>query len=192
MATSQKVWLNIHVILHYTYWLTWNHSGNFRDVPLIEVSIEDGSAIKHCRKRRKTITFAVNAQEKKAKERTLIKLLKQPNKGKDSSNYTHRATNPYPRGVIILESQEHVQVTLRHASRDTNQTPFTQTLLSPNALTLAPNTNANRIFISPSNEPANLHTKNHATSNQPSCLLILPHASASTIKRKISYAKCAA
>ncbi len=66
------------VILHYTYWLTCLHSGNFRDVPLIEISVERGSGIKHCCKWRRTITFTVNAQEKKAVERTLIKILKQP------------------------------------------------------------------------------------------------------------------
>ena len=38
------------VLLHYTYWLTLRHSGNFRDVPLIEVSVEGGSTIKHCGK----------------------------------------------------------------------------------------------------------------------------------------------
>ncbi len=37
-------------ILHYTYWLTAIHSGNFRDVPLIEDSVEGGSTPKHCGK----------------------------------------------------------------------------------------------------------------------------------------------
>jgi hypothetical protein len=41
------------------------HIGNFRDVPLIEVSVEGGSITKHCRKTRRPITFTVNAQEKK-------------------------------------------------------------------------------------------------------------------------------
>ena len=39
------------------------HSGYFRDIPLIEVSVEGGSLIKHCRKKRRPITFTVNAQE---------------------------------------------------------------------------------------------------------------------------------
>jgi hypothetical protein len=60
------------------------------------------------------------AQEKKAdyihtrKEdgRTLIKILWQPKK----PNNIHHATNPNPR-VNLLESQEHVQVTLRHPQR---------------------------------------------------------------------------
>ncbi len=33
---------------HYTYWLTLLHSGNFRDVPLIKISVEGGSRLKHC------------------------------------------------------------------------------------------------------------------------------------------------
>ncbi len=49
------------------------HIGNFRDVPLIEVSVEGGSICKHCCKKRRPITITVNAQEKKAQGRTLIK-----------------------------------------------------------------------------------------------------------------------
>jgi hypothetical protein len=63
------------VSLHYTYRLTRSHIGDFRDVPLIEVSVEARSPIKHCRKKRRSITFTVDAQEKKAKGRTLIKIL---------------------------------------------------------------------------------------------------------------------
>ncbi len=56
------------VIPDYTCWLTFSHSGNCRDVPLIEVSVERGSIIKHCRKKRRPITFKVNAQKKEAEE----------------------------------------------------------------------------------------------------------------------------
>jgi hypothetical protein len=55
-------------ILHYTYSLTFRHIGNFRDVPLIEVSVEGVSRKKHCCKKRRLITFTVNEQEKKAEE----------------------------------------------------------------------------------------------------------------------------
>jgi hypothetical protein len=43
-------------ILQYTYWLTMRHSGDFRDIPLIQVPVEGGTAIrttKHCRKKKK-------------------------------------------------------------------------------------------------------------------------------------------
>ncbi len=48
-------------IPNYMYWLTICHIGNFCDVPLIEVSVEGGSLIKHCRKKRRSISFTVNA-----------------------------------------------------------------------------------------------------------------------------------
>ncbi len=101
------------VIIQYTYWLTLIHSGNFRDIPLIDVSVEGRSRIKHCRKKKRPITFTVNAQEKKAEGRTLTKILWQPNEGKPLSNYIHYATNTNFR-INLLESQEHVQVTLCH------------------------------------------------------------------------------
>jgi hypothetical protein len=54
---------------HFTlYVITFAHIGDFRDVPLIEVSVEGFSTIKHCRKKRRPIIFTVNAQEKKAEE----------------------------------------------------------------------------------------------------------------------------
>ncbi len=62
-------------MIEYTYELTIQHSGNFRDVPLIEVYVEGGSIAEHCRKKRRPIAFTVNAQEKKAEGRTLIKKL---------------------------------------------------------------------------------------------------------------------
>jgi hypothetical protein len=56
--------------------LTSIHSGNTHDIPLIEVSVEGESTAKHCRKKRRPITCAFNAQEKKAEEKKnpLIKL----------------------------------------------------------------------------------------------------------------------
>jgi hypothetical protein len=45
----------------------------------MEVSVEDGSLIKHCRKKRRPITFTVHAQEKKPKGRTVIEILRQSN-----------------------------------------------------------------------------------------------------------------
>jgi hypothetical protein len=51
-----------------SYRLTLIHSGDCGNVPLIEVSVEGGSRTKHCRKKRRPITFTVNAQEKKAEE----------------------------------------------------------------------------------------------------------------------------
>jgi hypothetical protein len=77
---------------NYTYWLTSNHLGNFSDVPLTEVSVEgrfltELLLTKHCRKNRRR-------------------------KEEPWSKYIH-STNPNPR-VNLLESQEHVQVTLRH------------------------------------------------------------------------------
>ncbi len=65
-------------ILHFTYSLTVRHIGNFCDVPLIEVSVEGVSRTKHCRKKRRPITFTVNEQEKKAEVWTLVKILWQP------------------------------------------------------------------------------------------------------------------
>jgi hypothetical protein len=53
------------------------HSGNFGDVPLIQVSVEGGSILKHCRKKRRPI-----ARARKEDGRTLIKILKQPKEGK--------------------------------------------------------------------------------------------------------------
>ncbi len=87
---------------------------NIRDIPLVDISVEGGSGKKHCRKKRRPITFTVNTQEKKTEERILIKILKQPIKGKHSSNYIHSATNTNPQGVTLLESQERVRMTLRH------------------------------------------------------------------------------
>ncbi len=94
-------WLR-QVILHYTYWLTKIHIGNFRDIPLIHVSVEGGSRMKHCRKKRRPITFTVNAEEKEG-GRTLIKILWQPEVGKRSAYFIHHSTNPNPR-VNLLES----------------------------------------------------------------------------------------
>ncbi len=62
--SQQHELVSRQVILHYTYWLTLLHGGYFRDVPLIEVSVEGGSPIKHCRKKRRLISFTVSAQEK--------------------------------------------------------------------------------------------------------------------------------
>ncbi len=46
--------VTIHKVDHhqYTYWLTRLHSGNFRDIPLMEVSVEGGRRFKHCRKKK--------------------------------------------------------------------------------------------------------------------------------------------
>ncbi len=76
--------------------------GNFRDVPLIEVSVERRSLPKHCRKNRRPITFTVKRARLEG-GRTLIKILKQPKEGKrsqkrgnHSSNYIHHFPNPTP------------------------------------------------------------------------------------------------
>jgi hypothetical protein len=68
---------------------------------------------KHCRKKWRPITFTINTQAKKEGGRTLIKILWQHKEGKHSSNYIHHSNNPNPR-MNLLESQKHVQVTLRH------------------------------------------------------------------------------
>jgi hypothetical protein len=155
--------------VQYKYWLTISHSDNFRDVPLVDVSVEGGSRFKHFCKKRRPITFTVNAQEKKAEERTLIKILWQPKEGKQSSNYIHHAINPKtPRSeppwitracsgwrYVILKHTYRLHVT--HAG-DTDQTISTQTLLSPDTLALAPTTTAKLTFISlltPNNAPTN-------------------------------------
>jgi hypothetical protein len=52
-------------------------------------------------------------RKRRREEKPLIKILGQPIEGKHSSKYIHLATNPNSR-VNLLESQEHVQVTLRH------------------------------------------------------------------------------
>ncbi len=179
------------VVLPYMYWLTICHIGNFRDVPLIEVSVEIGSIIKHCRKKRRPIIFTVNAQEKKAEGRTLIKILWQPKEGKTFFKLhtsRHQPTTPSEPPWITRACSRHVtassnirtyRLDVMHAG-DTNQTTSTQTLLSPNALALAPTTTTKLTFISPANEPPNLYTQNHATSNKPSCTLNLPHPSPPT------------
>ncbi len=65
-------------------------------------------------KKRRPITFTVNAQEKKAEGRTLIKILWQPKEGKTFFKLiTSRPPTQTPR-VNLLASQEHVQITLRH------------------------------------------------------------------------------
>jgi hypothetical protein len=46
------------------------HFVNVCDVPLVEVSIEGESTGKHCRKKRRPITFTANAQEKKEEGKT--------------------------------------------------------------------------------------------------------------------------
>jgi hypothetical protein len=79
-----------HVTLHYTYWLTLWHIGNFRDVPLIEVSVEGGSTPKHWHKERRPIIFSQRARKEGG--RTLSKILWQPKEGKYSSNYIHQIT----------------------------------------------------------------------------------------------------
>ncbi len=58
-------------IFHNTYWLTKLHIANFRDVPLIEVSVEFSSLTKHCRKKRRQSSFTVNTRREA--RRTLIK-----------------------------------------------------------------------------------------------------------------------
>jgi hypothetical protein len=50
--------------------------------------------MKHCHKKRRSITFTANAQEKKAQGRTLIRILWQPKEDKHSSKYIHHSTNP--------------------------------------------------------------------------------------------------
>jgi hypothetical protein len=64
-------------ILQYTYWLTFSHIDNFRNVPLIEVSVEDGSTMKHCRKKKKA-SYIHSQRARKEGGRTLIIILWQP------------------------------------------------------------------------------------------------------------------
>jgi hypothetical protein len=95
-------------------------------------------------------------------------------------------------------------VILKHTNRldvmnadGTHQTTSTQTLLSPNAFSLAPTTTTKITFISPAYEPSNLYKQNHAMSNKPSCTLDISHPSTSTsqpslhhiIKRKFGSQK---
>ncbi len=70
------------VILHYTHRLTIKHSGNFRDVPLIEVSVEGGILKKHCHKKEGRLqsqstrkNFMHNPLLKKFMQNQLISLL---------------------------------------------------------------------------------------------------------------------
>ncbi len=52
------------------------HSGHVRDVPPIEVSVESGSLIKHCREKRRPIQLHSQSTHKKKKaQETLIKIL---------------------------------------------------------------------------------------------------------------------
>ncbi len=55
------------VIIQYTYWLTLIHSGSFRDIPLIDVSVESGSRSKHCRKKKKA--DYIHSQRRKKRRR---------------------------------------------------------------------------------------------------------------------------
>ncbi len=68
LQSQQHEFKSRQAIPQYTYWLTILHSGNFRDIPLIEVSVEGISLNKHYRKTKSPITFTVNAQENKAEE----------------------------------------------------------------------------------------------------------------------------
>ncbi len=78
-------------ILQYMSWLTGFHSVNFRDVPLIEVSVKNWSPFKHCRKKRRPLIFSQRAR--KVGGRALITILQQPKEGEHSSNYIHHTTN---------------------------------------------------------------------------------------------------
>ncbi len=59
-------------ILRYTYGLTGRHSGNTRDVPLIEVSVEGRSTLKHCgRDKKADYMHSQRARTKKVEGWTL-------------------------------------------------------------------------------------------------------------------------
>jgi hypothetical protein len=62
------------VILQYMYRLTIRHCGNCGDVPFIEVSVEVSvesvSISKHCRKKRRPMTFTVNARKERGRALT--------------------------------------------------------------------------------------------------------------------------
>ncbi len=58
-------------ILKNKYRLTNSHVGDSGNVPLIEISVEGAIFLKHCRKKRRQISFTVNAR--KESRRTLIK-----------------------------------------------------------------------------------------------------------------------
>ena len=147
------------------YWLTCIHSGNFRDIPLIEVSIEDGSPVKHCRKERRPIIFTVNAQENKAEEPRCqycdspmkanilqFTYITPPSQTLEGTSLNHKSM--FRSRYVILKHTYRLDV--MHAG-DTNQTTSTQTLLFPNALTLtlalAPTTTQVPIHPPPTNHP---------------------------------------
>jgi hypothetical protein len=193
-----------HQSQKHMYWLTRRHSSNSRDVPLIDVSVEGGSIHEHCRKTKKA--DYIHSQRARIKDSwTLIRILRQRKEGKHSSNYIHHSTNPNPERTSLNHNSmlRSRYVILKHTYRldvmhadDTNQITSTQTFLSPNALAVSPTTVTQLTFI-PGNESPNLHTQNHATFNNPSCTLYLPHPTTSasppsvhyTIKKKIRQAK---
>ncbi len=123
-------------ILHYTYWLTVIHSGNFRDIPLIEVSVEGFSIFKHCRKKRRPITCTVDAQEQKGgKKNSLIKQAQRRQNIQIPRSELPCLTRACLSHVTSSSNIRTSRLDVMHAS-DTHQTAFTQTLLSPNALAL--------------------------------------------------------
>ncbi len=69
------------------------HSGNFRNIPLIEVSVEDWSIVKHCDEKRRPITFTVNAQEKKADYKNIHNLITPQKTRMSSGKMQQNATN---------------------------------------------------------------------------------------------------
>jgi hypothetical protein len=82
-----KAWVHVtssHSSL-YTYWLTSIHRGNFRDVPLLQVSVKGTSRIKHCRKKKKT-DYNTSQRARKEGGRTLSHLY-----------ITFTTTSPNPR-----------------------------------------------------------------------------------------------
>jgi hypothetical protein len=81
--------------------------------------------------------------------------------------YITPPTQTTERSRYIIFIKHTCRLDVLHAG-DTNQTTFTQTLLSPNELALASTTTTQLTFISSANEPRNLHTQNHETFNKPS------------------------
>ena len=64
--TSHKhEFTSCQVILQHSKWLTISHISYFRDVPLIQVSVEGGSPIKHCRNKKKADYIHTTTRKKR-------------------------------------------------------------------------------------------------------------------------------
>ncbi len=135
---------------NHAYWLTILHIGNFRNIPLFDISVEGGNLIKHCRKTKGRL-HSQSTRKKKGRRKNPDQnsVTAKPRKTFFKLHASRHQPKPPPQWTF-----------LNHKSK--SDIFHTNPYVSQRTRTCTNHHHKTYIrFISPANKAPNLHTKPH-------------------------------